>query len=317
MQPLKAPDSVRRILTRRRLLCASALLPLGLGSRQRAAGQGRNGAERLVNVEGEKVSFYSGDRLLFEYRYSAARPKTYVHPFCAPDGTVFTIDGPPDHVHHRGVMLAWSGVNGFDLWGETNPAPHGQIVHQRFEQIRKKAPVAVTAIEHWIAEGKVMVIERRTIRVPKVSPQAVWMEWESELRPAGERVLLSAKGHPYDGLGIRFVHSMDQGGVLNSKGTREIQKANGEEANWCCYFGPLGEGRDGGVAIFDHPSNPRHPTAFFVMNKPFGYLSAAPTFREPFQLETGGSLRLRYAVVGLLGKPQQKQLDDMYGEWSA
>jgi putative ABC transport system permease protein len=37
-----------------------------------------------------------------------------------------------DHVHHRGLMVAWSAVNGYDFWGEVNPAPHGQIVHQRF-----------------------------------------------------------------------------------------------------------------------------------------------------------------------------------------
>ncbi|MEK7406247.1 MAG: PmoA family protein [Acidobacteriota bacterium] len=262
---------------------------------------------RLDHVKGEKVSFRHGERLLFEYRYAASRPKTYVHPLCAPDGSAITLDGPADHVHHRGVMLAWSDVNGFDFWGEVNPGAHGQMVHQRFERIGDRH---VTAINHWIAEGKVLLIERQTVRA--LDPG--WLEWESELKPARERVTLSAEKHVYNGLGVRFAHSLDRGGVLNARGTTDIKQANGEAAAWCAYHGPGPRGHPGG-AIFDHPKNPRHPTPFFVMNEPYGYLSAAPTFREPFRLEPGQSLRLRYAVVAFTGAPGQ--LDRLYSKWAS
>ncbi len=269
---------------------------------------------QITDLPGEKLTFRYGARPLFEYRYAAAAPKTYVHPLYAPNGKPLTLDSPEDHVHHRGVMLAWSDVKGFDFWGETNPGPpHGPIAHQRFESRRQNS---VTGINHWIGKGEVLVVERQTIRAPEPDEAHTWLEWESELRaPAGD-LMLSAKDHPYDGLGIRFVHSMDNGKVLNSNGTAEIAKANGENARWCAYSGPF-EAGVAGVAIFDHPANPRHPAPFFVMKQPFGYLSAAPTFREPFTVSAGQSLRLRYAVVSYMGESNGPALDSLYQRWSA
>ena len=265
---------------------------------------------------GEKITVSHDRRLLLEYRYSTSRPKPYVHPLCLPDGRPVTLDSPVDHVHHRGLMIAWSKLNGIDFWGEVNPGPHGQIVHRRFERRDTKPPVIIVAINHWVADGKLLVEERRTLRVPAPPPEGVWLEWTSELRAAGAPVSVSAEGHPYNGLGIRFVHSMDGGKVLNAAGTVTIEKANGEPAAWCTYSGALEPSGTGGVAIFDHPSNPRHPSPFFVMNRPFGYLSAAPTFRKPIPLAAGESLRLRWGVLSYLGEPQPDGLRRVFDRFA-
>jgi hypothetical protein len=295
-------------MTRREFAMAT-VWGAGVGLRVASAAQ----RVRITDSPGEKLSFRYGDRPLFEYRYTRAAPKTYVHPLHAPDGRALTLDSPPDHVHHRGVMLAWSDVKTFDFWGETNPGPpHGPIAHQRFESRRRDS---VTAVNHWIGKGEVLVIERQTVRAPAPDAHFTWLEWESELRAPAGPLTLSAKDHPYDGMGIRFVHGMDKGNVLNSHGTATIAGANGENAAWCAYSGPL-DGRPAGAAIFDHPENPRHPAPFFVMNDPFGYLSAAPTFREPFVLGDGERLRLRYAVVTFNGAPDRPALDSLYQRWS-
>jgi hypothetical protein len=76
---------------------------------------------RLADTKGEKVAVSCGAATLLEYRYSTARPKSYIHPLCLADGRPITLDSPKDHVHHRGLMVAWSEVNGIDFWGETNP----------------------------------------------------------------------------------------------------------------------------------------------------------------------------------------------------
>jgi hypothetical protein len=269
------------------------------------------GHPALVHIKGEKVSFYQGARLLFEYRYSADRPKPYVHPLCAPDGTPMTLDGPPNHPHRRGLMIGWNDINGFQFWGEKGPR-QGVIAHQRFDEIREKPPASITALNHWIADGNVLLVERRTVRVLPLASDHVALEWESELTAHGQAVTLSAEKHPYDGLGIRFIAGMDKGQVLNSKGTADVEHSSGEAANWCAYSGGAY-----GCAIFDHPANPRHPTAFFVMNQPFGYLSAAPSFREPFRLNSAESLRFRYAVLSFPGAPQRDRLDGLFKKWTA
>ena len=291
--------------TRRAFLLAAGALP--------ARGAARL---RVTDTRGEKLAVFAGEKPVLEYRYDNRPPKPYVHPLYLPNGDPVTLDSPPDHVHHRGLMLAWSALDGIDFWGEANPAPHGRIVHRRFERIRRGDPVEITALNHWIAEGKLHLVERRTLRIGSPRPEGIWLDWISELT-APAKALLSAGEHPYNGLGIRFVHSMDLGRVLNASGTTEIDKANGEPARWCTYYGPLARaGETGGVAFFDHPSNPRHPTPFFVMNTPFGYLSAAPTFRAPFEMAPGGKLRFHWGVLSYTGQPAPAALDRLFQNWS-
>lgn len=283
---------------------------LGAAAAAGAMGRGRAGEVEARDIGGEKVSVSSGGATLLEYRYSAARPKSYVHPLCLADGTPVTLDGPEDHIHHRGLMVAWSEVNGIDFWGEVNPARHGTIVHQKFERLKGGEAAEIVTVNHWIAEGKLLLIERRAIRVPKPDSGGVWLEWTSELTAPNEPVKLAAGQHVYNGLGIRFTKPMDGGEVLNSNGTRTIEKANGEAANWCAY-----SGAGMGVAFFDHPGNPRHPNAFFVMNRAFGYMSAAPTFREPFDLAVNGSIRFRWGVLAFRGEPDAGSFDRRFESW--
>ncbi len=279
-----------------------------------AAAAGVSAAEprlRLADSKGEKVAVLYGGTTLLEYRYSASRPKTYVHPLCLPDGRAITLDGPKDHVHHRGLMVAWSEVNGIDFWGEINPARHGEIVHQKFERLRDGAEAQIAAVNLWKAEGKALLAERRTITVSPPAAGSLWVEWITELRAVTEPVKLAAGKHVYNGLGIRVTPEMDGGRVLNSKGTATIEKANGEAANWCAYYGA-----GAGVAMFDHPANPRHPNAFFVMNKAFGYMSAAPTYQEAFDLAVNESIRFRWGVLAFSGEPVADTLHQHFQAWS-
>lgn len=267
---------------------------------------------RVTDTKGEKLTVTHGGITLLEYRYSAARPKPYVHPLCLADGTEVSLDGQHDHVHHRGLMVAWSEVNGIDFWGEVNPAPHGSIVHRKFERISHGAAAAeIIAVNDWVADGKVLMTERRTIRVPRPDSGGVFLDWSTELKAAATPVRLAAGSHVYNGLGIRVVPLMDGGAVLNSRGTNTIETANGEQAEWCVY-----SGAGMGVAFFDHPSNPRHPNAFFVMNRAFGYMSAAPTFRAPFELAPGEGIRFRWGVLTFRGAPDASVLTRRFQSWS-
>lgn len=279
---------------------------------------------RLEHGEGEKVSFLRGRQPLFDYCYGAGSPKPYVHPFCAPNGVPLTLLSPADHVHHRGLMLAWTNVNGFDFWGETDAGEKGRILHQRFEKV-VSAPIAeITAINYWVGGGTAWLIERRTLRARPMAPDVVWLDWESELEPWRDPVTIRAEHeHPvpgraeYNGLGVRFRTSMNSGKPLNALGARSGREANGQRAAWCAFDGPLEEGGSAGMAIFDHPRNLRHPTPFYVAaGKTFSYLSAAPTFRQAIHMKPGDRLRLRWAVLSFLGEANRRQLGDLYDQWS-
>jgi hypothetical protein len=273
---------------------------------------------RLAHTKTESVACLFGRQHLFDYRYSPTRPKTYIHPLFLPNGVPVTLDGTEDHIHHRGLMIAWTNVNGYDFWGELDAGEKGRIVHERFDRLEPGPPAELTAVNHWVGGGKVLLAEKRTIRIPRPTADHVLLGWTSELSAPEAAVVLNAQRAPYDGLGIRFPYSMSEGSVLNSNGTSEVKKAHGEAAQWCAFSGPCGRDGEGGVVIFDHPGNPRHPTPFAVYrNAKMGYISAAPTFSDPkLNIPAGGAIRFRYGVAAFLGRPKRQEMDALFREWT-
>ena len=137
----------------------------------------------------------------------------------------------------------------------------------------------------WIAHDRQTYCSRaRTIKACRVDKLAATVvTWQSELyspRTRADSVMLS--GSHYFGLGMRFVRSMDGGEFFNADG-KEGTIFRGEErlvrSNWCAYTAAI-DGKPVTVAMFGHPDNPRHPTTWFTMAKPFAYLSATMNLHE-------------------------------------
>jgi hypothetical protein len=70
----------------------------------------------------------------------------------------------------------------------------------------------------------------------------------------------------------------------------------------------MGKKHPAGVAFFDHPSNPRHPTRWFLVNRmiedkntgrkwPFYYNNAAIVGVDPLPLPKGETLTLFYRAL--------------------
>ena len=65
------------------------------------------------------------------------------------------------------------------------------------------------------------------------------------------------------------------------------------------------------------PSKKLVPESLFVMNRAFGYLSAAPTFnKQPFPLKPGQRLRFRWGILSYLGEPKAETLNRRFQLWS-
>src|SRR5213593_4357001 len=59
----------------------------------------------------------------------------YFHPARTPSGIVVTEVAPPDHLHHRGIFLAWVEMHGkkdadFWGWGEHAPKTNRVIINR-------------------------------------------------------------------------------------------------------------------------------------------------------------------------------------------
>ena len=85
---------------------------------------------------------------------------------------------------------------------------------------------------------------------------------------------------------MRLKGEVGQGHIVNSEGQRDGQTW-GKRAAWCDYYGPASEGgQTVGVAIFDHPDNPRHPTWWHVRD--YGLFAANPFGQHDFESKPAG-----------------------------
>jgi len=107
-------------------------------------------------------------------------------------------------------------------------------------------------------------------------------------------------------LSVRVAESLEvqeTGTLVNSYGGVTEREVWGKRAQWCDYSGLL-EGRVVGLAVFDHPSNFRHPVWWHARNyglmtaNLFGlsYFTGDKSQRGDFTLKKGETLALRYRV---------------------
>ncbi len=275
---------------------------------------------RLIHDVSRTVTLQLGSEPLLVYNYGSAHPKPFIHPLYAPRAEVITLARPHDHLHHRGLWFAWPRVNGINFWEEHSPPEQtGRVHHRRFREMAVDARRAVFAADNaWVTisgEHLLDEVQRFQVELP-TDPDWRLVDIEIELAAQPEAVVLGTPPS-YHGLGYRVARSMDRGQILNANGDEGPEATTGTRTTWCDYSGRLdGTGDWVGVAIFDHPANPRHPTPFFTMNQPFGFIAPALAYHEPYEIRRGQPLRLRYAVAIHRGRATREAIEQHYRAWT-
>ena len=110
--------------------------------------------------------------------------------------------------------------------------------------------------------------------------------------------------------------------MTSSTGATSMKQVWGKPFPWVDYAGTL-EGKQVGIAIFDHPTNPKHPTHWH--SRDYG-LFAANIFGEhdfysdktrsgAATLEPGKSMRFRYRVVVHPGLTDPSKIEELYSRY--
>ena len=112
------------------------------------------------------------------------------------------------------------------------------------------------------------------------------------------------------------------GTMTNAEGAQKMKNVWGKPSPWVDYSGTL-EGEQLGVAIFDHPQNPKHPTTWH--SRDYGLFAANALGDHDFQndktkdgsitIQPGKSLRFRYRVVIHPGDTAAAKVGDLYKAW--
>jgi hypothetical protein len=270
-----------------------------------------------------------------DYHYKDV-PRPYFYPLFGPDGLSMTRNWPMkdapneehDHPHHRSLWFAHGSVNGLDFW--TEEKGFGKIVHNVFRKIKSgKHEGVMVSRDKWVAaDGKVVCTDDRTLRVYNL-PDCRLFDFEVTLHASRGDLTL---GDTKEGsMALRLAESMrltqsnkarGKGHIVNSNGVRDGDTW-GKRADWVDYFGPV-EGRIVGVAIFDHPDNPRHPTTWHVRD--YGLFAANPFGLHDFEHQPAGagnlrvpagkSVTFRYRFYLHLGDEKQARVAEKYQDYA-
>ncbi len=260
-----------------------------------------------ITESDNKVRVEVNGELFTEYVFKGA-PHVYFYPVIGPNKTPITRNYPMkdadgeerDHPHHRSLWYSHGAVNGIDFWAETPKA--GKILHDKFLEVKSGEDSGVIRSQNkWVGpDGTIVCTSEQTFRVFARPANERVFDFDVTLKAGDKEVVL---GDTKEGsMGIRVAETMRSkanksnagkpaGQIVLSSGVTG-DDTWGKRAEWCDYHGPV-EGKTLGVAIFDHPKNPRHPTWWHVRN--YGLFAANPFGLHDFEKQPAGAGNMRIA----------------------
>jgi len=269
--------------------------------------------------------------------------KPYLHPLRSASGKIVTRHYPMenvpgethDHPHHRGLWFSHGNVNGFDFWSN-EPSQHGgknaRIALKNVASLAGgKESGAMNVIFDWMdPAGKTLLTESRTMTF-YADPAKRVIDFDITLTPVEKVTFGDTKEGTF---AIRLAAPLEEptrqspaaprrtGLMVDSEGRRGEAQVWGHRANWVDYFGEM-DGEKLGIAIFDHPSNPRHPT--YWHSRSYGLFAANIFGLHDFlndksangsmTVEPGQALRFRYRVIIHPGDTQSAGIAGEYEKY--
>ncbi|MDB6124583.1 MAG: Transrane protein [Pedosphaera sp.] len=306
-------------------------LLVGLAATQSAftAPEEKTGIQIKEGPESLRVDI--NGKLFTEYHFKNV-PRPYFYPLVGPDESPMTRNWPMnspeneehDHQHHRSLWFAHGSVNGHDFWSEAKD--FGKIVHDKFTEIKSgKKFGMIKSRNKWVAhDGSTICTDDRTLRIYNQDRVRLF-DFEITIHASEGDVTL---GDTKEGtMAVRLAETMrlkgkvGHGHIVNSAGVRD-DETWGKHADWCDYYGPV-NGKTVGIAIFDHPDNPGHPTTWHVRDyglfaaNPFGLhdFEKKPAHAGDLTIPKGKSITFRYRFYLHEGDEKQAKVAEKYNEY--
>ena len=316
-------------------VCAAALFCAFVATPRHAAAQ-----TVTITQSEDRLSVLIDGELFTEYIFRGhSRPLLF--PIIGPHGLGMTRSYPikmgvpgesHDHVHQKPMFFAYGWVNGINFFAETPTA--GKTMHDKLLKVEsgsKRGLIRTT--NNWIApDGKIVCTDTRTLSFQAL-PGGRAIDWEITLHASHGDVTFRDDKHGIMAIRMHPNLRLDNapksgvttanGQAVNSEGVSG-KAVFGKRAKWIDYWGKIDD-KMVGIAIFDHPTNPRHPT--WWMARGYGYVAADPFGAhsiggEPpgtgdMTIKAGEAITLRYRFVFHPGDPKQAKVDEQFRQYVA
>lgn len=258
------------------------------------------------------LALRNGDKEVWRLVIDPEDGKPYFHPIADLAGNAFTHLRPADHPWHRGLWLAWRSINGVNFWDQDRKTgkSQGQTTIEKWsikpiDGFGAKADALVS----YQAPGKpVAMRETYHWKISPISADGKYaIDWTTSTE-ALEKVSLTRSPPPkeggqwwggYSGLSLRRSPETKDWNHFDSEGRATLEAIHGQQARWVACHGCFPDGRAGTIVMFDHPSNARHPSAWYVTTgaQELPFLSPAFLYDAVYQMSPGQKLDLRYRIV--------------------
>lgn len=279
-----------------------------------------------------------------EYIYEG-HSKPILYPILGPDGVPMTRSYPMvegvdnealDHPHQKSLWFTHGNVNGIDFWSEYPPNNSEKSGKDLFGQIVQTSIAVdgnrITTKNNWIAPGgKILCKDERNISFGKTD-SGYFIDYWITLKATDSEVTfkdtkegtMGIRTHPL----LRLANDAKRGNhtaggsSVNSEGVQGNEMW-GKRAKWVDYWGEI-DGHEVGIAIFDHPSNLRHPTWWharhygLVAANPFGIhdFESKPEGAGDYTLDAGSELTLGYRFLFHRGDAVEANVGMEYDEFA-
>ena len=254
--------------------------------------------------------------------------KPYLHPLRTASGIVVTRGFPMDadipgeahdHPHHRGLWFTHGDVNKYDFWGNEDSQQgaglgKGKVVLTKIEKVTSgKETGTIDATFAWqIPSGQTLLRETRKMTFYS-EPELRTIDFDITFSPETQVTFGDTKEGMF---AIRLAAPLEEvqprnipepkrtGKLVNAQGGAGEKAVWGKRSEWADYSGQLG-GQTVGIAILDHPANPRYPT--YWHSRSYGLFATNIFGVHDFEsdksrdgsltIKPGQPLRFRFRVV--------------------
>lgn len=263
------------------------------------------------------------DTPLWRYQYGDT-PKPFFHPVLTPAGHCVTLLSPHDHIWHRGIWFTIKFINGENFWEEKEKGEFGTQVTLQPPDILHESDgaVCISSRQEWRRPGDAGVVfdEQRLLTYRPFAPDAYAIDWSVSLA-ARDNLLLDRTVYTtwggYSGLAVRGNRNWQDTKLLFADGSM-TDRPTGWPGPLCDLSGTFDGGRnqEGGIAVFDHPDNVRHPSPWYGNTGSGHFFNAAFLFHEPMTLKKTQKLTLKYRTLIHDGRWGAARLHEAYRDYA-
>lgn len=296
----------------------------------------------------EKVVVEIDGKPFTEFFVGPQTQKPYLHPLRTATGVAVTRGYPMesstpgeahDHPHHRGLWFTHGDVNGYDFWANEDSQTgagkgKGRVVLKKIDKVAsgRKSGTIDASFDWKLPDGQSLLVETRRMTFYS-EPQLRTIDFDITLSPMSEVKFGDTKEGMF---AVRLAAGLEEaqpkdipepkrtGKLVNAQNKAGEKNVWGKRSEWADYSGQI-NGQTVGIAILDHPNNPRHPTYWHARS--YGLFATNIFGLHDFEndksrdgslsIKPGQPLRFRFRVVIHPGDANAAGIRDLFEKYAA